>query len=171
MYKLLNIFLLSFLLNSLLCAKEPVLVTLVKIISNEKQEFKIGNYNFTCTPYGVRTIEELSRNSKSDSMCRKSISKFYKKHPNLEYFTLKKLKVLQSYSLIFIDGKCIINTAGEKSLSEFLLDEGLAVKIPDSLDQEYDSYFHKSQLEAKVMKKGILKWNITKECISSTQKN
>lgn len=171
MCKLLNIFILSFLLNSLLHAKEPQLVTLAKIISNEKQEFKMGNNNFTCTPYGITTIEELSRNSKSDSMCRKSISKFYKKHPNLECFAIKKLKVLQSYSLIFIDGKCVINTAGEKSLSEFLLEEGLAIKIPTSLEREYDSYFHKSQLEAKVMKKGIWSGNIPKECISSMENN
>ena len=73
--------------------------------------------------------------------------------------------------MVFIDGKCIISTAGEKSLSEFLLDEGLAVKVPDLLDKEYESYFKKSQQEAKVTKKGIWKGNIPKECISDIQKN
>ena len=171
MCKLLNIFLLLFLLKYALYAEEPVLATLVKITSNEKQEFKIGTYNFTCTPYGIITIEELYRDAKSDSVCRKSIFKFYEQNPNLEYFAAKKLKALQSYSMVFIDGKCVISTAGEKSLSEFLLDEGLAIKIPNSLEKEYDSYFHKSELEAKVMKKGIWEGNLPKECISSIENN
>ena len=167
MHILFNIFTLLFLLNTTYYAKEPQLAILTNINSNEKQEFKIGTYNFTCTPYGITTIEELFRNSKSDSMCRKSINKFYAKNPNLKYFAIKKLKVAQSYGMNFINGKCIVNVSGEKTLSEFLLNDGLALKISDELDREYDFYFYKSELDAKVMKKGIWSGNIPKECISA----
>ncbi|MDQ7045687.1 MAG: hypothetical protein Q9M32_07230 [Sulfurimonas sp.] len=143
------------------------MATLVNITSNEIQEFKIGNYKFKCTPYGIYTLEELYRNSPNTSQCRKSISNFYKKRMDLRYFSHTKFITLQSYSLIFKQKKCIINVAGEKSYNEFLLDTGLGIKVPEKLDKEYDFVFHRSQREAKLSKRGLWGFNIAKECTSS----
>jgi len=167
MYKNNSIFLFFFLFSTLLTAREPILSTLVKIVSNEVHEFKNGNYKYRCTPYGVYTLEELYRNAKEDSTCRKSIESFYKKKPDLFNYSYKMLNTFQSYPMIFKNQKCVINVAGEKSYSEFLLEEGLALKVPTKLDIEYDFLFLKVQKEAEREKKGLWSVNISKECASS----
>lgn len=167
MYTKNSIFLFFFLFSTLLGAREPLLSTLVTIVSNEVHEFKNGNYKYTCTPYGINTLEELYRNAKKDSECQKSIQSFYKKKPNLLHYSYQKFNVFQSYSMIFKNKKCLISVAGEKSFSEFLLEEGLAIKVPTKLDQEYDFLFLKVQGEAKREKKGLWSVNIAKECASS----
>jgi len=161
------IFLFFFLFSTLLAAKEPVLSTLVTIVSNEVHEFKNGNYKYMCRPYGVYTLEELYRNAKKDSVCQKSIQSFYNKNPNLLNYSHQKLNTFQSYSIVFKNQKCVISVAGEKSYSEFLLEEGLALKVPAKLGKEYDFLFMKVQREAKKEKKGLWNENISKECASS----
>lgn len=161
------IFLFFFLFSTLLGAREPLLSTLVTIVSNEVHEFKNGNYKYICTPYGIYTLEELYRNAEKDSMCRKSIRSFYKKRPDLFNYSHQKFNTFQSYSMVFKNQKCLVHVAGEKSYSEFLLEEGLAMKVPTKLDIEYDFLFLKVQREAKREKKGLWSVNIAKECASS----
>ena len=170
MRKNFSLLILSLSLSSIVSAKEPVIATLVNIISNEIQDYKIGNYKFRCPPYGVYTLEELLRNSKPDSVCRSSIQQFYKKEQALRNYAHKKLYVQQSYSILFKDEKCIVNVAGTKTYSEFLLDLGLGVKVPSKLDERYDSYFLKAQSKAKNAKRGLWSVGIAKKCATSITK-
>ncbi len=153
--------------SSSLYAKEPIMATLTNIISNETQEFRIKNYKFICKPYGIVTLERLYINAKPDSICRKSILKFYAKRKNLQYYLYDKLNVMQLYSVIFKEKKCIVNINGEKSLSEFLLDEGLALKKKGLIHNEYKFYFDKAQKIARLLKKGLWADNISNKCASS----
>ena len=73
----------------------------------------------------------------------------------------------QRYSLVIKDNnRCIINVSGEKTLSEFLLEEGLAVKKPLFKDKEYSYYFYRSEQKAKENLKGVWKEKIIKDCVS-----
>ncbi|WP_455756406.1 thermonuclease family protein [Sulfurimonas sp.] len=151
-------------------AKEPTIAILTNIISNDIQQFKIGDYQFYCKPYGVFTIDELYKEAKLDSTCKKTISSFYAKRKDLLHYAESKMKIMQSYPLKYKNNRCIINVEGEKSLSEFLLQEGLALKKPKLEDKEYEYYLFKAQYEAKITKKGIWKKNIIRECVSNIYK-
>ncbi|WP_415251467.1 thermonuclease family protein [Sulfurimonas sp.] len=165
MHKFFSIFIfLIFFLNSL-GAKEPFLATLVKIHSNDTQVFRYGNTEFICKVHGVIAIDEIYENADEASACTKSIELFYKKQRALYYYANSKLKVYQSYSLIVKkNNRCLINIAGEKTLSEFLIEEGLAVKKPQFNDKEYSYYFNRSEQKAKLSLRGIWSENMMKDC-------
>ena len=170
MDKKINIFLLVLLFSQFLMAKEPTMALLIDIESNDVQHFKIGNYPFTCKPYGVLGIDELHKQSSINSTCKNAIKKFYSKRKDLMYYTMRKLHVMQMYSVKFKNNRCIVNVSGEKSLAEYLLQEGLALRKPFARDEEYDYYFEKYQTEARVAKKGIWKENIIRECVANIYK-
>ncbi len=158
--------LLSIFVNNLY-AKEPLMAILLQVKSNTTQEFKVNQNSFSCSPYGVITLEDLYKRTKADSVCRKSILAFYKKRKDLKYYVHDMLSIFQLYSLRFEDKKCILNVSGEKSLSEILLDKGLAIKEPGALQREYNFYFYKAEQKARIQKKGLWEENIYKECASS----
>ena len=167
MHRIFTILILPFSLSLNLIAKEPTIATLVNIVSNDTQQFKIGNYQFDCKPYGILTIDELYKEAKLDSTCKETISSFYTKRKDMLHYTESKMKIMQSYPLKFKNNRCIISIEGEKSLAEFLLQEGLAVKKPKLKDKENEFYLFKAQYEAKITKKGIWGKNIIKECIAN----
>jgi len=166
MYKL---FLLLFLLTQL-HASQHQLAILSNITSNSTQEFSISGYRFRCLPYGVIALEELSYNTNLDSICQKDIQKFYLKNPILEQFAQKKLKYMQMYKIEFKESRCILYAQGQKSYSELLLENGLAVLKPIFLDDEFRYSFFKAQENAKLLKKGIWKNEIMHKCIESLYK-
>jgi len=170
MHRIFTILILHLFLSNIIIAKEPIIATLINIISNDITQFKIGNYQFNCKPYGIFTIDELYKESSLDSTCKETISSFYKKRKDLLHFTESKLKIMQSYPLKFKNDRCIISVEGEKSLAEFLLQEGLAVKKPQLKDKENEFHLFKAQHEAKITKKGIWKKNIMKECMANIYK-
>lgn len=165
-YKFYSTLFLVFFFISNLYAKEPLMATLVNIHSNDTQEFKINKSRFSCSPYGVITIDRLFTESKADSVCRKSISAFYTKRKDLQYYVHGIFNIYQLYNLKFEDEKCIINVSGEKSLSEILLDKGLAIKKPGALHREYDFYLYKAERKARIQKRGLWGENIFQECAS-----
>jgi endonuclease YncB( thermonuclease family) len=169
MNKIQNILLLL-LLSATLMAKEPTIAILTTIISNDTQKYKIANNQFVCKQYAVIGIDELYNLSSFNTKCKSSIKKFYEKRADLKYYSYKKLHVGQSYVLKFKNNRCIVSVQGEKSLSEFLLEEGLAVRKPFIKDKEYESYLFAAQLRAKLSKKGIWKDSITRECIANIYK-
>lgn len=171
MQKKLNIFILVLFFTQSLVAKEPLMALLMNVQSNDVQQFKINNYKLNCSAYGVLSIDELYRKSGFDSKCKESIKGFYEKRAELKYYTSSKLNVMQSYSIeLKNDNKCIVYASGGKTLSEFLLENGLAVLKPLFKDEEFKYYFNKSQQNAKMKRKGIWQDNITKECISDIYK-
>lgn len=171
MRKSVYFFFISLLINTLLDAKEPTMAILLDITTNSTQRFNIAQYNFYCRPYGVITLDKLYKNSKIDSKCRDSINNFYNKHPNLEYFTSELLKVGQTYHLEFKDKECILYARGQKTLSEILLSEGLAVNRPMFKDEEFKFLFERAQINAKLFEKGIWGEKVLKDCIAELYKD
>lgn len=161
----------TFVMQTSLYAKEPTMAILLDITTNSIQRFNIGQYNFYCTTYGVITLDKLYENSKIDSKCKKSINNFYKKNPNLEYFTLELLKVRQMYHLEFKDKECIIYAKGQRTLSEILLLEGLAINKPMFKDEEFKFLFERAQKNAKLLEKGIWGEKVLKDCIAELNKD
>lgn len=171
MNRIIYILLLHVILNTFLNAKEPFLAILVDVTTNSIQRFTYGNYSFTCEPYGVITLEQLYQKSAPDSMCKSSIEKFYRKNPELEYFTLKLMKVQQMYHLEFKNKECIIYAMGEKTLSELLLENGLAMNKPRFKDEEFEFLYTKAQNRAMFAKKGLWGERIKKDCVSELSQN
>ena len=66
MYKLLDIFIFLFIFTQTLIAKEPVLATLVTIVSNDVLEFVYENKKFSCLAYGVITVDDIYRKTDKD---------------------------------------------------------------------------------------------------------
>ena len=159
-----------FLISTSLYASEPLLAILNKTVSNELQVFKIKQSSYYCQPYAVRTLESLYHQSGSESMCKKSIEKFYLQNPESQYFTSNLLKVKQMYHLEFKKERCILFAKGEKSLSELLLENGLALLKPNFKDKVYGTIYVKAENKAKFLKKGLWGENITSDCSAELYK-
>jgi hypothetical protein len=136
------------------------------VISNETQKFSIGNYSFICEPYGILTLEKLYSHSKINSTCQDKIKNFYKKHPNLRYFSDSILHIRQMYHVEFKTTECVVYARGQKTLSEILLEEGLALREELFNDEEFNYLFLKAQKRAKFNKKGVWEEDILSECIN-----
>jgi len=171
MIKKITFIIICFCLFGSLSAKEPIIATLRSVLSNEVQKFSIGKYSFYCEPYGVMTLEKLYSSSKLDSNCQNSIKSFYEKNPILQYFSSNLFEVEQGYHIEFRDNQCLIYAKGEMSLTELLLQEGLAVRKPFFRDEEFEYSFFQAQLKAKLEKKGMWAEGVIKNCISELYKN
>lgn len=165
MHKVSTIFLPLLFVFTSLHAKEPTLAQLQSIQSNGIQIFSIGQYNFQCKPYGVVTIEKLFENAALDSICKKSIQKFYIKYPLLKEYSRYTLKPKQLYHVEFKERDCLVYVHSEMSLSEVLLREGLAVIHPTLIDEEFMPDLTKSERIAKANKKGLWKEEIIRNCL------
>lgn len=170
MLRKINIFIVYVVLSLSVDAKEPVLAILNKTVSNEVQMFGIGKYTFECKPYGLLTLEKLYNSSKSGSMCRDNIDKFYKKNPNLKYYADSLLEDRQQYHVEIRDSNCILYARGQMTLSELLLVKGLAILKPKFKDEEFDGYYTLAQRKAKVDKKGLWDEKIFSSCIEEVYK-
>ena len=73
MLKTLNIFIINLFILTALDAREPMLATLNRVVSNELQIFQIRQSSYSCRPYSVVTLNKLYLSSNSESVCRKSI--------------------------------------------------------------------------------------------------
>ncbi|MFA6195065.1 MAG: thermonuclease family protein [Sulfurimonas sp.] len=170
MNKIIYFFLLYSLLLNSLNAKEPTLAILLSIDSNSFQRFNIEKNNFICRPYGILTLEELLEKSENGSKCKETIENFYKKHPDLKYFTYGILKRQQMYHVEFRENKCLLYAQGQKTLSELLLEKGLAMSKPTFKDEEFKYSFEKAQANAKFLKLGMWNEPIEKECAKELTK-
>jgi len=163
---LMHKFILQILFITYLNASEPVLAILDNINSNALQEFNIGKYSFYCSAYGIISLENLLQRTKVDSACKKSIDIFYKKNPDLRYFSNEVLHLRQRYHVSLKQNECLVYAKGELSLSELLLKNGLAVLKPQFKEEEFIYRFEKSELEAKLKRIGLWSSGIYKSCIS-----
>jgi hypothetical protein len=171
MNRIIYTLLLHTLLSTFLNAKEPFLAILVDVTTNSTQRFTYGNYSFNCVPYGIITLEQLYQKSAPDSVCKKSVAKFYRTHPDLEYFTQELMKVQQRYHIEFKKQECIIYAMGQKTLSEVLLENGLALNRPRLKDEEFEFLYTKAQNRAMLAKKGLWGEHIKKDCVSELNKD
>jgi len=166
MYKIIIFFLFQIYFSSFLNAKEPVLATLLDVISNSTQKFTMLNFTFYCKPYGVLSIDTILDEKSPDSVCRSSLLQLYSKNPKLKYFSQNLFNTRQNYHIEFKEQKCLIYLKGEKTLSELLLEEGLAINRSNFADDEFKHIFINAQNRAKSLEKGIYKnSNLKKSCI------
>ena len=158
-------FILIPLLITSLNAKEPIMAILKNINSNDIQHFTLQNYSFYCQPYGVVTLEDIYRSSKASDICKQKVIKFYIKNPKSKYFSQTLLKLFQMYHVEFKDEKCILYANGRKTLSEALIENGLAVKKPYLKDEIFKYIFDEAQRRASYHKRGLFKDEVLKNCM------
>ena len=156
---------------SILRAAEPQTAILEAIYSNDIQKFQFSSYNFYCNAYGITTIEDLDFISKEESLCKKSIHTFYKKNPKSKYYLFYKLHLKELYHLEVIEKECIVYVDGEKTLSELLLEKGLAMKKESVENKELKHSFYKVELRAKKNQAGIWNSKIPVDCISEIKES
>ncbi|MEA1956494.1 MAG: hypothetical protein U9N02_08380 [Campylobacterota bacterium] len=158
-------FILIPLLTISLSAKEPILAILKNINSNDLQQFTLQNYSFYCRPYGIVTLEDIYRSPIASDTCKKKVIKFYIKNPKSKYFSDTLLKLFQMYHIEFKDEKCILYANGRKTLSEALVENGLAVKEPYLKDEIFKYIFDEAQKRASYHKRGLHADEVLKNCM------
>ncbi|MBU1658883.1 thermonuclease family protein [bacterium] len=139
----------------------------VRVISNEIQKFSIGNSHFYCKHYGIVTLEKLYSHTSLSSTCQDSIQRLYKRDPNAKQFTDNILMLKQLYHVEHKDQECLLFVRGEVTLSELLLENGLALMKPGLKDDVYEYLFFKAQLEAKNEKRGMWNEDILRNCMEA----
>ncbi len=153
------------LITNFLEAKEPTLAILRNVYSNDFQQFTYKNYSFICRPYGIATLEDVYRSPSVSSVCKEHIDKFYIQNPLLKHLSASLLKIFQMYHITFKDGKCLIHAKGLKTLSEILVDNGIAVKEKYLKDEIYGYKLDKAQKKASFLKKGLHKDKVLRNCM------
>ncbi len=163
-------FILIWVLSSSLTAKEPIMAILESVDSPSLQKFTLNNNHLYCDVYGILSLDKVMQRDSVNVVCKKSLLTFYKQNPEAKYFPQKILKVQQMYHVAFRDNKCILFAQGERTLSELLLREGLAVVKPKFKDEEYRTIFLNAQKSAKREQKGIWSGSVARDCLAEIYK-
>jgi len=150
---------------SRLFASEPFVATLDAVISNKIQLFHSGNYDFYCEAYGVLDVEDILSHSLKNEVCMVAVLDLYTKNLNLKYFTENFLHIQQNYVVELKKNGCVLYASGQKTLSEVLLENGLAIKPMNFKDKEFRYSFLKAQRKAEFEKKGIWRDTIKGKCL------
>ena len=160
-----HIFKILLLFSVELLASQPFIATLDVVISNKVQQMHSGDYQFYCSAYGVLEVSELLNSNVANSVCRVAVFDLYEKNPTLRYFAENFLKLNQNYIVRLKQDGCILYASGQTTLSELLLQNGLAIKPMSFKDKEFRYSFIKAQRKAEFEKKGIWKDNIKGKCL------
>ena len=155
-----------FFLTLPLQSQEPNIMILDAIYANDSYLFHHGHDQTVCKPYGVWTIERALRRSDIGSVCKKTLDDFLLHNPKLRYFSSYKMHVEQGYRIAFRNSECIIYLGSKQTLSEALLQAGVAIEQPGFSDEEFRYRFYQALRAAKVNKRGI--WSDAKlqSCMS-----
>ncbi len=145
---------------------EPILGILKTVHNNNMFEFSINSNRFRCKNYGIIMIDEVNN---LENTCKKRLIDFKIEHPQYSYFSQMHLKRYQQYHLNIIDGKCILYSQGRKSLSELLLENGLAIRDSKEKNSLLEYKFKRAQFRAKKEKKGIYSDSVLRSCINVLQ--
>ena len=147
-------------------AQEPNIKILDAIYANDSYLFHHAQERAVCKPYGVWTIERALRRGDIGSVCKKALDDFLVHNPKLRYFSSYKMHVEQGYRVTFRNDGCIIYLGSKQTLSEALLQAGVAIEQPGFGDEEFRYRFYQALRAAKVNKRGI--WSDAKlqSCMS-----
>jgi len=170
MFKKISILVYCVVFIPVLYSNEPLLAFFDNSSSNDTQTYSVDGYNFSCSAYGVVTLERLYENATENSVCRDEIDTFYKKHPKSRYYIQSLLKYKQLYHLEIKGSKCVVYLGSQNSISELLLSKGLAILKPLFNDEEFKGGFSMAQKRAKIEKRGLWSKNIYKDCIKELSK-
>lgn len=145
---------------------EPVLGILQQVQHNNLLHFKISSNAFTCKNYGIVMIDEVKG---IENTCKIQLDTFIAAHPEYHYFSQKHMTRYQQYHLNIIDSECLLYVQGKKSLSELLLENGLAVRDKLKKNTILDYKFKRSVMRAKNEKKGIYSDAILRSCVNASE--
>ena len=146
------------------------LAELREVSSNDTQRFSIGMSRFICQPYGVVTVEAMLQNKNMTPVCKQKIENYFLINPKQKYFAELSLHVRQNYHIEFKDSKCLVYAFGEKTLSEALIEKGVAIKKQNFNDDEFKFLFEKAQQKAKKSHQGIWSDIALQTCILGVYK-
>jgi hypothetical protein len=138
-----------------LFAQPFVIAKLNAVPSNSLQIFTLHAQEISCVPYGVLTLGMIRKYRKINSVCREKIDRYISQHPNRSFFASMHLYLKAYYTLKLHPKGCLLYARGQKSLSEMLLEEGLAVIAPGFSDEEFLALFQRAQNRAKYAKRGV----------------
>ena len=157
---------LFFLFLPLLRAQEPQILFLDAINANDSYLFHSREARYLCTPYGVWTLDRITRNSDISPVCKKALDNFIMHNPKLHYFVHYIMQTEEGYRVEFRNGRCIVYLGSKRTLSEVLLQNGVAIEEPVFSDEEFRYRFHQALRVAKTKKQGI--WSDVKlrSCMS-----
>ncbi len=151
---------------SSLQAQEPRIMILDAIYANDSYLFRYKRSHIVCKPYGVWTFDQALRRDDISSSCKKVLADFIAHNPKLYYFAHYNLHLEQGYRVEKKKGECIIYPGSKRTLSEMLLAEGIAIKQPNFIDEEFRYRFFQAQATAKIHKRGIWKDAKISKCMS-----
>ena len=150
-----------------LYAKEPNVMLLESIYANDSLLFRSKNSYVLCRPYGVWTLDRvIRRKDRPNTVCEKALEEFILHNPKLHNFLTFKMHVEQGYRVEFKKGECIVYLGSKKTLSETLLQAGLAIEEPNFKDEEFRYRFYQALRAAKRNKRGIWSDAKMRSCMS-----
>jgi endonuclease YncB( thermonuclease family) len=85
-------------------------------------------------------------------------------------FIYDLLATEQSYHYEIRDNECILYARGKKTLSEILIDKGLAMKKPFLKDDEFFGSFYRAESYAKRNKLGMWNGRVMIDCAGQLYK-
>ncbi|MBN2781808.1 MAG: hypothetical protein JXQ66_01045 [Campylobacterales bacterium] len=146
-------------------AKEPFLAILNGVYSNGMLRFSYDNFGFFCKPYGISVLEDIYGDKRLPKNCTDELNLFYRQSPLLKYFSLNNLHLKQTYHLEYKNNSCLVYSNGKKTLSELLVEEGLATKQKYLDDKEFNYKLDNAQKRAIFRNKGLHKNTILRNCM------
>ncbi len=105
---------------------EPIVALLKGVESNHLLHMSYQQQHFTCKPFGVETVSELSERLDVNSSCHAYLRAFRLAHPDEKAYASITLQVQQQYSVEGIKGECLLSLSSGHSYSEALLEAGYA---------------------------------------------
>ncbi len=142
---------------------------LTSIDMNSKQTLLNRNTTIVCEAFGVIPLEKMVENGASPEECRKHIGEFYRTHPHKKVFAKEHLYIQQTYHYEKIGQGCILYANGAETLSEMLLENGLALIDPAFNNSEWNGRLKKAQTGAQSSKTGLHDTLIQKFCMKGEQ--
>ncbi|MEA2111508.1 MAG: thermonuclease family protein [Campylobacterota bacterium] len=104
--------------------------------------------------------------SNVENTCKSRLKEYVQNHPEIFHFSSLQLKRYQQYHLDILNNQCIIYAKGRKSLSEILLENGLAVRDVKVKNIVFEYKFKRAELRARREKKGIYSDPILRSCVN-----
>jgi len=142
---------------------EPTLGILKAVLSNNVMRFSIDAQPFTCKNYGIVTLDEIQG---LQNTCNKLWVDFQHKQPYSRYATQQFLKRYQQYHLeILPNNRCLVYAKGKKTLSELLLEQGVAIREHTARNRFVDFKLKRAVRRARNRKRGIYAMPLLRSCI------
>ncbi len=149
-----------------LYAQNPNIMLLDALYANDTYLFRAKQTRYLCKPYGIWTLDRVLKNTHITPVCKKVLDDFILHNPKLHHFVWYMMQIEEGYRVEFRGKECIIYLRSKRTLSEALLQAGVAIEQPGFSDEEFGYRFYQALRAAKVNKRGI--WSDAKlqSCMS-----